>query len=83
MYAYLREKNLEGVKAEFPARIFEQLRLNYVVVLDASGRKVFSRGFNLVAMESAKVPGDLDRITSNRDLCCWVIQATRSTQQGL
>ena len=60
MYGYLREKNLEGVTAEFPARIFEQLRVNYVVVLDANGRKAFSKGFNLVAMEARAVPEDLD-----------------------
>ncbi|MGA8013097.1 MAG: CHASE4 domain-containing protein [Candidatus Acidiferrales bacterium] len=59
-YAYLRGPNPEGVRAEFPSRIFEQLRVNFIVVLDRSGRKVFSKGFNVAAMEAAPVPADLD-----------------------
>jgi PAS domain S-box-containing protein len=61
-YAYLRGPNPAGVRAEFPARIFEQLRVNFIVVLDRSGHKVFSKGFNVAAMEAATVPADLDRL---------------------
>jgi PAS domain S-box-containing protein len=60
-YAYMRGSNPGDVRAEFPSRIFEQLRVNFIVVLDRSGRKVFARGFNVAAMESAPVPEDLDR----------------------
>ncbi len=60
-YAALRGPNPAGVQSEFPPRIFEQLRVNFIVVLDSSGRKVYSKGFNLSAMKSAPVPGDLDR----------------------
>lgn len=59
-YAYLRGPNPEGVQSEFPARIFEQLRVNFIVVVDRSGRKAFSKGFNVAAMKTATVPSDLD-----------------------
>jgi PAS domain S-box-containing protein len=60
-YEYLSGVNPDSVRAEFPARIFEQLRVNFVVVLDRSGHKVFSRGFNVVSMSFAAVPTDLDK----------------------
>ena len=59
-YANMRSPRLEGVRAEFPARIFEQLRVNFIVVLDRSGNTVFSKGFNVVAMSDAPVPENLD-----------------------
>jgi len=59
-YAHLRGPNPEGVQSEFPPRIFEQLRVNFIVVLDRSGRKVYSKGFNVAAMKTAPVPADLD-----------------------
>ena len=58
-YAYLRGSEPEKVRAEFPSRTFEQLRVNFIVVLDNQGRKVFSDGFNLAAMERKPVPRDL------------------------
>jgi PAS domain S-box-containing protein len=60
-FAYLRGPNPEDVRAEFPSRIFEQLRVNFIVVLDQSGHTVFSKGFNVAAMSAAAVPADLDR----------------------
>lgn len=59
-YAYLRSPNPENVRSEFPARIFEQLRVNFIVVLDRSGHRVFSKGFNVAGMKSAPVPADLN-----------------------
>jgi PAS domain S-box-containing protein len=59
-YAYLRGPHPEDVRAEFPPRIFPQLRVNFIVVLDRSGHKVFSKGYNVVALEAAPVPADLD-----------------------
>ena len=58
-YAYMRGSDPARVRSEFPARIFEQLRVNFIVVLDRSGHEVLSRGFNVVAMENAPVPQDL------------------------
>src|SRR5579862_8626628 len=60
-YEYLTGVNPDSVRSEFPARTFEQLRVNFIVVLDRSGRKVFSRGFNVASMSYAAVPADLDR----------------------
>jgi PAS domain S-box-containing protein len=60
-YAYLGGGHPEGVRSEFPARIFEQLRVNFIVVLDRSGHRVFSKGFNVAGMKSAAVPADLDK----------------------
>jgi PAS domain S-box-containing protein len=59
-YAYLTGPNPERVQSEFPARIFEQLRVSFIVVLDRSGHRVFSKGFNVPAMKSASVPDDLE-----------------------
>jgi signal transduction histidine kinase/sensor domain CHASE-containing protein/ActR/RegA family two-component response regulator len=58
-YAYLRGPNPEGVKVRFPARIFEQFRINFIFVLDQSGHTVFSEGFDVAAMRAAPVPADL------------------------
>ena len=60
-YAYLRGGSPAKVATEFPSRTIEQLRLNFVIVLDGAGRKVFSKGFNLAAMEAEPVPAELDR----------------------
>ena len=59
-YAFLRGPHPEAVRGEFPARMFEQLRVNFIVVVDGSGNRVFSQGFNVVAMSSCPVPADLD-----------------------
>jgi len=58
-YAYMRGGDPEKVRAEFPSRIFEQLRVNFIVILDSQGRRVFSNGFSLAAMEPKPVPVDL------------------------
>lgn len=58
-YAYMRGSKPESVRAEFPRRTFEQLRVNFIVVLDNKGRKVFSNGFSLAARERTPVPSDL------------------------
>ena len=58
-YASLRSRDPEKVRRQFPSRTFEQLRVNFIVVLDSKGRRVFADGFNLAAMERRAVPGDL------------------------
>ncbi len=67
-YEYLTGVNPDSVRAEFPARTFEQLRVNFIVVLDRSGHKVFSRGFNVASMSYAPVPPDLDRYLTQGSL---------------
>jgi PAS domain S-box-containing protein len=60
-YNALRGNHPERVASEFTGPAFEQLRVNFVVVLDASGRKVFATGFNLAGMEPVPPPAGLDR----------------------
>jgi len=60
-YTMLRGDHPEKVASEFTGPAFEQLRVNFVVVLDSSGRKVFASGFNLAGMEAIAPPPDLDR----------------------
>ncbi len=59
-YAFLRGKNPSYVRTEFPTSTFMQLKVNFVVILDSSGRKVFSKGFNLVRLEESQLPRGLD-----------------------
>jgi PAS domain S-box-containing protein len=60
-YAFLHGKNPGYVSSEFPVPMFQQLKVNFVVILDKSGRKVFSKGFSLVTLNEVAVPPDLDR----------------------
>src|ERR1700732_1388597 len=46
-YAYLHGKQPSYARTEFPDATFQQLKINFVVILDNSGKKVFSKGFNL------------------------------------
>ena len=58
-YDYVLDGNAGRVRAEFPSRIFEQLRVNFIVVLDRQGRELFSQALSLAAMERKPVPSDL------------------------
>jgi PAS domain S-box-containing protein len=60
-YNALRSDHPEKVATEFTGPAFEQLRVNFVVVLDNAGRKVFATGFNLAGMKTVPPPADLDR----------------------
>jgi PAS domain S-box-containing protein len=59
-YDYLRGKNPTYVRTEFPVTTFQQLKVSFVVILDKSGRKIFSKGFSLATMDQVPVPRDLD-----------------------
>jgi PAS domain S-box-containing protein len=58
--AYLYGSNPDYVKSEFPAVTFQELKVSFVVILDNSGHKVFSKGFDLVNAGEAPVPEGLD-----------------------
>jgi PAS domain S-box-containing protein len=60
-YEALRSGDTKEVAAEFPGPAFEQLRVNFVVVLDTAGRTVFAKGFSSVGMTEAPIPADLQR----------------------
>jgi len=72
-YAYLRGSNPEGVRAEFPARTFEQSAREFHRHPGRLRQEVFSKGFNVVAMSSAPVPDDLD-LHLARDLRCLAVR---------
>jgi sensor domain CHASE-containing protein len=59
-YAFLHGTNPSYVKSEFPASTFQQLKVSFVVILDNSGHKVFSKGFDLANGGEASVPEGLD-----------------------
>ncbi|HSY57919.1 MAG TPA: CHASE4 domain-containing protein [Terriglobales bacterium] len=59
-YAYLHGKNPTYVKTEFPASTFMQLKVNFVIILDASGHQVFSKAFSLAKQEEAQLPSGLE-----------------------
>ena len=58
-YSYLQGKDSQFPQSDLPAVTLGQLRLNFVVILDKSGRIVFSRGFNLVTLEETSLPSGL------------------------
>ena len=59
-YAYLHGKNPSHVKTEFPTSTFLQLKVNFVIILDNSGRKLFSKGFDFVSTEEAELPRGIE-----------------------
>jgi len=58
-YDYLHGKLPSYPKTEFPVATFQQLKVNFVVIFDNSGHKVFSKGFSLVTLDEVRVPPDL------------------------
>ncbi len=49
-YAYTEAGNSKGLANEFSNRTFEQLRANFIVVIDRSGHPVFAQGYDLAAL---------------------------------
>jgi PAS domain S-box-containing protein len=59
-YSYVHGTNPNYVKSEFPAATFQELKVSFVVILDNSGHKVFSKGFDLSHAGEAPVPEGID-----------------------
>ncbi len=59
-YAYLHGTNPDYVKSEFPAATFQELKISFVIILDNSGHKIFSKGFDLSHAGEAPVPEGID-----------------------
>jgi PAS domain S-box-containing protein len=55
-YAFMKGKNPSFIKTEFPAPMFQQLHIGFVLLLDNSGKILFSKGFNLSSGVESKVP---------------------------
>ena len=59
-YEYAKGLRPSYVKTEFPAPTFQELKISFVVIFDAHGRKLFSRGFDLTKGGEMSVPAGLD-----------------------
>src|ERR1700693_835287 len=59
-YSYLHGTNPDYVKSEFPAATFQELKISFVIILDNSGHKIFSKGFDLSHAGEAPVPEGID-----------------------
>jgi PAS domain S-box-containing protein len=59
-YSYVHGTNPDYVKSEFPAATFQELKVSFVVILDNSGHKIFSKGFDLSHAGEAPVPEGID-----------------------
>ena len=68
-YEYARGLRPSYVKTEFPAPTFQELKISFVVILDAHGGKLFSRGFDLTRGGEMHVPAGLDD-HRNPARCC-------------
>jgi PAS domain S-box-containing protein len=58
-YWFLQGKRPTYPASDLPPNTLGQLRLNFVVILNKSGREVFSRGYNLKTLEEEPIPPDL------------------------
>jgi PAS domain S-box-containing protein len=58
-YAFVQGKRPGYPKSDLPASTLEQLKVNFVVILDKTGREVLSYGYNFVSRKQVPVPGDL------------------------
>ena len=59
-YEYARGLRPSYIKTEFPASTFQELKISFVVIFDAHGRKLFSKGFDLTHSGEMPVPAGLD-----------------------
>jgi PAS domain S-box-containing protein len=60
-YSNLQATNRQGLAVEFSAGALEQLRVNFVAVLDAAGHPIFERSFDWATNDATRVPPDLNR----------------------
>jgi PAS domain S-box-containing protein len=59
-YAFVKTRNPSYVQSEFPTTTFQQLQISFVILLDNSGRILFSKGFNLTTGEEMKIPAGIE-----------------------
>jgi PAS domain S-box-containing protein len=58
-YDYARGLRPSYVKTEFPIPTFQELKISFVIIFDAHGRKLFSKGFDLTHGGEMPVPAGL------------------------
>src|SRR5271169_3936236 len=59
-YEFAKGLRPSYVKTEVPAPTFQELKISFVVIFDAHGHKLFSRGFDLTKGGEMPVPAGLD-----------------------
>lgn len=59
-YAYFHNANPGYLKSEYATSTFQQLNLNFVILFDNSGKKVFAKGVDPRTGIIVPVPADLD-----------------------
>jgi len=60
-YAFVAGRNPDYVKTNIPDATFADLRLTLLLILDAQGRTIFARGFDLGTGKTAPAPSSLGR----------------------
>ncbi|MGH9761691.1 MAG: CHASE4 domain-containing protein, partial [Blastocatellia bacterium] len=60
-YAYFHGTNPGYIKSEYAASTFQQLNLNFVILFDNSGKKVFAKGVDPQTGLVVPIPDDLDK----------------------
>ena len=58
-YLFAQGKNPRFPIADLPPIAMGQMKLNFAVLIDKSGRELFARGYNLVTLEEAPLPAGL------------------------
>jgi PAS domain S-box-containing protein len=57
---YARGQRPGYIKTEFPTSTFQELKISFVVIFDAHGRKLFAKGFDLTHAGEMRIPAGLD-----------------------
>lgn len=59
-YTFVKTRNPAYIQSEFPAATFQQLHIGFVVLLDNSGKVLFSKGFDLATGQETKIPQGIE-----------------------
>jgi PAS domain S-box-containing protein len=60
-YAFVRGDKPKYIETEFPTTTFQQLQINFVVIYDLEGKRLFAKGFDLQRGGEAALPEGLDQ----------------------
>ncbi|MGL5065554.1 MAG: CHASE4 domain-containing protein, partial [Microcoleus sp.] len=55
-YSFVETRSAEFIKSNFVDSTFSYLRLNFLVLLDSSGKTIFSKGFDLQSQTEIPIP---------------------------
>ncbi|MBI3922328.1 MAG: PAS domain S-box protein [Armatimonadetes bacterium] len=63
-YRFIEDENPGFIQSNFTSNTFVELRVNLILLINARGRTVLARGFNLEATKEVGVPASLTRLLS-------------------